>query len=912
MSWFKFLTTYLVSAQLVLAPVLSHAGAAELEVQNNRLTEAGKSNVEALSQYGSKLNFDSRLDLANNKMYFIDRESKQIVSEVLLRDEKSLMEYSPKNLNQRLNIGLSNLKTASKQSAMHAWKAFPVESAAFFLALGAMAAVQLITNYADNPIGMKQHIEHSFSPVGQLGFFMFMYTQGVTANSLNLWLKNPKLGMPIGMLGMTVGMAAQSYFTQVISDPHIRVCAASIFKGAKIESNEDPCEQAYKYLVIDKKILEGPGIASLLGSFLVVTGGRLAVGSVLRLVGIELTTLLVPGGVHVKGARWMIMLASSGVNAAAFTVVQMKLEHMISYAWKNYFDGKEFVIINDDLVANIETQKKSRWNADTKDFNNDLKHFAKKMSEWRVTNLSEAYMANQAWAGFLGDLTAMYSASYNFYNNYVQELNGKDSLIDRPYPLFGVTPKGLAEGHNDNFLNRPERIERMQAETTLDVALWIGQNLETGYFKKQGLTNSQVETLAKIQAGLASEDLLVKGQALLVLQENRREHAATVSGTRRFGKILNEVATKLGKPNPMMETGRGYAASMLLSPSTMEAYKDVKLQKTNGRFSTPEVPDYFVIQMMCGPDVTKNEKVISIVKGFPAKFSAPTITLDNPAKEDLCSGFSMERLTRTQIYNMPYSSQKTAPDFLRANMNPEVAENFNGWWEKNTESQLKSAFSEFGKSYKEIIKKLYTGLNQTKNSAWNRGLISNGAIISTFQEMRLYSMILGELLKDNHRFRNNSELPAAYFSQELEPHVSLLAVDYKLSRKPLLGLLGRGARYDFNTLMSSKPNADMRSLKIQKELETSFAQLNGLIQKARNSAVKSEDYAAQLKVIEDKLSEFGGLLGVSEQDGIAGLVTLSKEQKTLAVTCLELLQALSQELTMYGNMAGTARYPDAN
>jgi len=914
MNWTRIIASYLVIAQMVFAPAISHAVTPGLEVQDGKLTEEGKKNVAALSEYAAKLKYDSHLDLKNNKMILRDRDTKNVVGEVVLRDQKSLMEYSPSTINSKLISGISNLKIASKQSAEHAWKSFPIESAAFFLALGGMTAVQLLTNYADNPIGMKQHIEHSLSPVGQMGFFMFMYSQGVTSNALTMLLKRPKLGMPIGMLGMTVGMAVQSYFTQVVGDPHLRNCAASVFKGEKIEGNDHPCEGAYKYLVVDKKILEGPGIASLLGSFLVVTGARIAVGSVLRIIGIEITTLLIPGGVEVKGVRWLIALASSGINAALFTVVQMKMEHYFSYAWKNYFDGKEFVKINDDLVEHIEAQKKSQWTSKAGKFNADLKNFSKKMSAWRVNNLSEAYMANQAWSGFLAEMTSTYTASYNFYDIYIQELLGKDSLIDRSYPLHGVKPKNMAEGHEDNFLTRPDRVEAMQVETVKDVAAFVGANLKSGYYKKLAFDKTQMEIINKIHAGLASQNINAQGKALIELNDARRVYNQNRAGSQYFSTELFKITKMLGAPNPMFEKGRGFAATMTIAPSVSETFKDAKLDRYNGLFRTPTAADFFVVQMICGPDTTKNEKVIKVTKGFPAKFKAPTITLDDKSKDTLCSGNAFNQTGAERIYNLPAGSSKTAPEFLRANINPAVAQNFDAWWESHTEAELKEAFQGFGKSYKTVVDKLYKGLYETKNSAWNRGLISNGAMIAAFQEARLYSLVLGEILKDTYKAQNKTALPAKYFTSEADQKSKFNVLHYTATKKPLLGLLGYSARYDFDALTNFPPKESTQRLKIQKEIDAQFAGMNALIIKAKTKSIKTDVYQAQMKSIENKLSEFSALLGVKKADdseNVSALVKLNPEQRALAVTCLELLQALSQELTMYGNMAGTARYPDS-
>jgi len=373
----------------------------------------------------------------------------------------------------------------------------------------------------------------------------------------------------------------------------------------------------------------------------------------------------------------------------------------------------------------------------------------------------------------------------------------------------------------------------------------------------------------------------------------------------------------------MFEKGRGFATSFLKSKDMMGSLKDAKVAKVNGRFSTPDITDFYVVQMMCGPEVSQNEKVISIVSGFPAQFKAPALALDEGDKDNLCLGASNQPWAKERIYNLPFSKQKTVPEYLRANMDPEAAKDFAAWWDKGTESQMKEAFANFKELYKPVASKLFAGLNNTKMSAWNRGLISNGAIIAAFQELRMYNLVLGELLKDTYRAQKKTEIPQNYLSVTLDDKIPLAKQDFEKTQKPLLGHLGRGSRYDFNTLVSKNPNAKSRSLKIQKQLENDFLVLNQLIQKAQKGLVKTKDFQDQMKAIEIRLSDFGALLGVTAAgeskafampkpgetvQEVASLITLSDQQKALAVTCLELLQTVSQELVMYGNMAATGMY----
>jgi len=913
MSWSKIIASYVVILQMVLAPMAAFAARPGQEIENGKLTEEGVHNVLTLRDQANKLNFDTKLDLPNKKMYFIDRDSKKVTTEVELKDENDLMAYSPGNMNKQLKA-LQVLQMSSKQAISHSLKAFPVESTAFFLALGGLAAIQLLTDYADNPVGMKQHIEHSFSPVGQMAFFMFMYSQGVTGNALNIWLQRPSLGMPIGMLAMTVGMAVQNYFSQVATDPHIRACLASVFKGEKIEGVDNPCDGAYKYLVIDKKILEFPGITSMLGTFALITAGRLAIGGIMRLIGFEVATLVAPGGIQFKAVRWLLTVVASGTNAAIFTSIQMKIEHWVSYRWKNAMDGSEFVDINDDFVKTIEAQKKSNWGQNTDKFREDLKEFSKKMGAWRAMNLSDVHMAHQAWSEFLAGLNQMYTSSSYFYEMYVPELLANPSLVDRQFPLYGVTPKGLAEGKGDNYLSRPDRIEGFQLETVNDVAAWMKEKLDNNGYKKMGLYPDDIRILAGIQKGLASNDIKVKSQAIAELN---REYYVSVQrrSTSHMGRALQELSSKLGPgPEPLMAKGSGYAATFKLTNQYKEQTKNLQFDTRVGRFSTPDASDFFVMQMICGPDIDKKEPVITVTRGFPAKFNPPSITSETKTKLDLCK-VEGAPLGRNYMYAIPDSEYKTTPDYLRANVSPEVKKDFKAWWDKNTEIPLREAYKGFAQQYKVIVSKLFKGLNETQNSSWNGGPISNGVMKASFQEMRFYSMILGELLKDAYKADNKKDLPAEYFSETVDPKIRVPVAFYLKTSKPILGLLD-GSRYDFNVLTSRTPNADTRSLKIQKELEYTLALMNGLVQRSKTQKVTSEEFKDRIERINKALFAFAGMLGVelNADNGVelpTSLVKLSKDQKALAVTCLELIQGVGQEMSMYGNMAGAAGYKDA-
>ncbi len=179
-----------------------------------------------------------------------------------------------------------------------------------------------------------------------MGFLMFMYTQGVTANVLSMYFKNPRYHHMIPYLGMTAGAFVQSYLSQFVSDPNVWACAQSMIKGARTPEeiqnglkrgvSEDPCGKAYEFLVINKKIWEfAPGIVSMLISSGIAGFAQAAITkTVLRVSGIDIALWLTPGGMQMKGIRLLLV---KGLQIYAFSFIDMWLNRKVTYIWKKYF-----------------------------------------------------------------------------------------------------------------------------------------------------------------------------------------------------------------------------------------------------------------------------------------------------------------------------------------------------------------------------------------------------------------------------------------------------------------------------------------------------------------------------------------------------------------------------------------------
>lgn len=956
MNWLKKLAAFFAATNMILAPVLAQAQ----QPQAAPLSAADQTKLTQYKDYLEPLGYELVLDEKADKALVYQKNTHQLAMEIPFGREENLRKFSPKNMNAMMLDEMVKIKDASKAAWSHSYKNLPTETAIFFMAMGAVVAGELITNYAQNPVGMKQHIDHQLSPLGVVSFFTFMYSQGVTSNVLAMYLTNPKFGRFIPYLGMVVGSFAQTYFSQIISDPNVRACGKTWLGGQITDADKaagvdaDPCSKAYDYLVVHKKIWEfAPGIVSMLASS-VIAGlvETVAQRAVIRMVGVEIATLLIPGGLEVKGIR---LLLTKGLQIGLFVAIDAWLSSKVIFAWKNIFDGGEFNTVNDKLVQDIFDQRKAQWKADKTAMVDDLKDFRKRSSDWRMVNLAEVYEAHQNWSEMLEQMTGMFNASYGFYNAFVNEV--RDSQGGKPnrplnmsYPMNGVKAKDLADGKEDLYFTNPKFVEPMQVDTVNDVAAYISQSLQSEAYKY--FLPPELETLKKIRDLLANDDIMKKAQGLLELNKALATAAQTMYFTSEGLQELRKIYAMLGAPNPLLEPGRGFGATYEQAPTTAETLKGVNYYRVVGMYKTDHITDALVMQMVCGPDAENGENLIRNTTGFPAIFMPPQIQKPNEDLKNVCYGSG--EIPTSGIYRMPVrgadGKQYTGYlDYLKSNIRPSVLGGeesvFPDWWKKTTESQVQAAFEGFGAKYDTIVANLISKIYREGNSSLNAGPMANGAITSLFQEARVYQVVLGELLKDTYQAQKNSPLPNSYFSndKQQEPAVIYTRQQAMYGKIPLLSMLAQTPTLEFDRLIQPftlNPNVKSLarpprgySLQIQKEVEQQLSVMNGLLKQIKVVTVPDQDswwnsakqwvgmgghtaiqsdlensqLEDQLKKIQETLSQFSALLGVGDNNDGA-LVSLNDDQRDIAVTCLESLQSLATEMMMYGTIANAVSW----
>jgi len=881
MKWFQKLLASLALVNIVISPVL----AAEWTAQE-------KAKLAQYRDYLEPLGYTLSVDPDSKKALVYDKNTKKLAMEIPFAEETQLRKFSPKSLNQMMLDEMMKVKAASKASWSHSVRGLPTESAIFFMAMGAVVAGQLITNYSQNPIAMQQHIDHSLSPIGVFGFFTFMYSQGVTANVLSMYMKNPRFHHMIPYLGMTVGAFLQTYLSQVASDPNVKACAKTMMGGQISEKDkaagvdEDPCSKAYEYLVIHKKIWEfAPGIVSMLiSSGLAGIAQSLVTKTVLRITGVDIALWLIPGSMYLKGFRLLVV---KGLQIGVFIAIDMWLNRKVVYAWKNVFDGGEFNTINTNLAAQMNAMKRSNWNGSDEELQKEIKNFHKKMMDWRMMNLAEVYEAHQNWSEALHQLTSMFNASYAFYDTFVGEIRNSRfnespfKPLEVTYPFNGVTAKGLSEEKKDLYFLKPQYIESMQAETVADAVTLLDSILASDNGKY--MYPHERKKLTDIADKLRTGDRTKIGEGLTSLTSEIYYAMQNLSITFQYRDTLRKVYSSMGAPVPMMEPGRGFLAAYEFAPSTGETLKGVNYYRQVGNFMTPKITDYFIMQMLCGPDVEAGEKSVKNSRGFPSVFLPPTLR-NTQHTFSLCDGFGMAQLPVENVYRFPINPQssstgkplKGAIDYLvqearTSAIGTKDAPAFSDWWKTRTESQMQQAFEEYAKSYDEVVTRMIELVYKSGRSTFNRGPIANGTMNAAFQEERTYLSMLHELLQ-----------PSAQYNLDLDNILSIAPTHPAL-----------------------------------KEVENQFAVLNGMIKKIQvvekegrkviQSPLENYELEEQLTNIQGALTKVSTLLGVGDA-AEGALVKLNKQQRDLAVTCLENLQGLASEIMMYGSMANAVSW----
>ncbi|MNK84582.1 hypothetical protein D3C87_1044340 [compost metagenome] len=880
-------------------------------------------------------------------------------------------------------------------AAVHTYKAFPMESLYFFLGMGAVAFSQLVFNNSQNPVGLEQHIEHSLSPMGMAGFAVFMYFNNLTSATLQTISKNPAFMKYVPYLGMTAGFGMQSIFSHVMSDPNIKFCAFKkpvTDKDMMAGVDSKPCAKAIENF---EDLRLAPALTSMLLSTYMAGKGQAGAKwlyehgkrKALKLAGVDVALALAPGKVQVTGLRAVFVQGLGKVaQITAFVAIDAWLNRIVTYAWKNAFDGRDFYDINNGIVERVNylkstnwteyqserflpgflTPSLSEWVSKDRSLEDRLNYFQKRMTDWRMTNLAEVYEAHQNWNTALGQLIGNYKASYDFYLSLIDTIRvsrfdqSTVKPLEIPYPLSGVKAYNLAADRYDGMTTHVKLFENYQRENVALVAKMLLPEALVYQFKENDrlvfselreLVNAldekgkkRIETFRKM---LTSKDDKVLAKALYNLR--MEQNPALRNPDAPFSKVVSALIEILGAPSPQMEPGRGYLLAYQFAPASQQKINGIDFRKGSSIFGTRLITDYYLMQMVCGPDVAAGESVVSDNSdwGYPSQFHPPMIRpAKHQFKNECISGRAFMTPDSIYTYKIEQGGVKYRGflDYVRQTARASIvgkkdASNFTNWWSFYTTKQIQKAFDEYAVRYDEIVVKMIRGLyyqreksvsdfiydsfglNQKGRNSLNTGPLYNGTIKSMFQEEGMYLAVLEELMNPSRIFDYKLD-PAAQYKGEIQTpalqdiHAEMKKLEGLLKKIKIVEIKGR------ERIESKLSNAELASqveaveaaitivkqaLGVDEQVRAALGEIPSLVnpgfvgaevQTFQQRAAYDASWAVRHAKMKGELAN-----KVLESTGLAASLELNYVQKSAAKVALNSLSKLAAEMANYGNIA---------
>lgn len=422
--------------------------------QYKQKTQSVRSNGNLIQSY----DVTSALELKETKAAY--DEFSQLSKEEQFAEYHRLMKQMEDEQKQKVKE-YTKLKNVIKRQVGQATIKFPKEMMVFAVSMGAIVAFKLFTNYAQNPVGMLQHLEHQLSGIGALSFWLFMASQGITAEYLSFMLKRPGAAVYINYLAMTVGFLVQSFSAELMADQNVKTCVASILTPWNFKQDEiSACQQVYAtYGTIEKLNQYGPSLASMLISTGMIGVGQNLLSKGLTAVAFEvairgkvqagekiLTSALffIPGKLQFTGFKALLV---HGFNITLFVGVDQLIHNTVADIYDNLVQGS-WIMSNrqEDITKFIWENDQNRWQKEFKAEDLELiektnRHF----SNWKMANLRLVMEANANWKMMLENLQSMYFATHEFYSTiinsaatYKYDFFERQSL-NKSYPLWGVS-----------------------------------------------------------------------------------------------------------------------------------------------------------------------------------------------------------------------------------------------------------------------------------------------------------------------------------------------------------------------------------------------------------------------------------------------------------------------------------------
>lgn len=445
-----------------------------------------------------------------------------------------------KNTQQEMVEGLKNLPQTTKEATYngirYSWQAlldgtgyvkknalpfytmkpvdFGWESLVFYVGVGALVTPDWFKEQwgdgGNNPVALSSHNSHHFSLLGQLGIYLFITHAKIGSHWVNkTFLKKFPFLAPA--LGMSLGGFVQSWASQLLEDPNLKICVDYIRRDMAGLPLKDPnagkvaCQQSFEHFVVHRKIWEtAPNLVSMVAGAtaqnylqfkiaqkMVQTGANIAKADRAVWLGMtleraakyvnpsemfaayrakDLASLPLRGLLKFRGA--------SAAHLAIFVGLDMLMTPPLVRAWKGYLNTNEIAATSTSIWQESLRQNQVGWSGVNEDFTRSVTKFATSMSAYRAVVLEPVYESYGNWMLKLNQAVGWYRATEMFYGRMVEEIRKlyNVALPDFLKPLsfrasmLDVKQLGVEdEMASLNRYNFPVGMERNQIESLIGV-----------------------------------------------------------------------------------------------------------------------------------------------------------------------------------------------------------------------------------------------------------------------------------------------------------------------------------------------------------------------------------------------------------------------------------------------------------
>lgn len=246
--------------------------------------------------------------------------------------------------------------------------------------------------------------------------------------------------------------------------------------------------------------------------------------------------------------------------------------------------------------------------------------------------------------------------------------------------------------------------------------------------------------------------------------------------------ITQKLIIKVGASNPHHEVGRAYLKNFAIHSDYVKYYEELSFPSVKGAYPIKTPAEYFVYQMICGPDAELGHSLVEKSYFSYDTFTPPRIRSNNHYMTQFCDPHFIAKRTEhrnkkmyTDTFTINFDLSKNGDysktekkeyhgilaylkdnirtsvlDLKQAELNPDddySGNYFTQWWDKNVASNLNNLLDSYADDYTKVIQVLHESF-KSKGTLRAKNPISASPIESILQESRFYLTIINEITKD--------------------------------------------------------------------------------------------------------------------------------------------------------------------